>query len=169
MTQVMDHIAKVPAYGLCSPLVGDLVLKAEVYGEHPMPNKVGKKIRVTIPPAPKPPVVVLPDEFEARWQVRMGKVYVQMRLPVSINKSYGFADLFTVAPSLVSHLATCPMDAKSLTGSSTEYGRGLVRTIEGCLVLCVPSGDWQVPLTAAEPFIKQLEKALAVEVDEVEV
>jgi hypothetical protein len=169
MKHVMDHIAKVPAYGLCSPLVGDLVLKAEVYGEHPMPNKVGKKIRVTIPPVPKPPAVVLPEEFEARWQVRMGKVYVQMRLPVTINKSYGFADFFAVAPSLVSALATCPMDAKSLTGSSTEYGRGVVRNIEGCLVLCVPSGDWQVPLTPAAPFIGKLEKALASEAEEVEV
>jgi hypothetical protein len=134
-----------------------------------MPNKVGKKIRVSIPPAPKPPVVVLPEEFEARWQVRLGKVYVQMRLPVTINKSYGFADFFAVAPSLLSQLAGCPMDAKSLTGSDTAYGRGIVRNVEGCLVLYVPSGDWQVPLTPAAPFIEKLEQALASEVEEVEV
>jgi hypothetical protein len=99
----------------------------------------------------------------------MGKVYVQMRLPIVINKAYGFADLFAVAPSLLSHLTGCPMDVKSLTGSDTAYGRGLVRNVEGCLVLCIPSGDWQVPLAPAAPFIGKLEQALASEVEEVEV
>ncbi len=157
----MDVMARVPAFGLVSDLVGSLVVDSDDFGIHRNPVQVASMINVTLPEikAMKPKPIVIPDELNARWNMLPDtkQVYVQIQLPFTVNKDYGMAQAFKVGNGLYNLLATIPTDGNSLTGSSTKKCKGTVVCMNNVMVLKTTQHDIWVPL-CSDDFLKNIIK-----------
>lgn len=164
----MGLLADVPALGLVSHRVGGLAMQADSYKPHGCAGWVGGLLRTTdrvyldesgsAVEAVKKVADMLTAPIEARFQVRDGELYVQMKLPVQVNKTYGFASHFKTTPGMAAALDSVPLSATSLTGSGTPYAKGLVEAVDGVLVLTV--GDLQVALANIDKVSQLFEQAV---------
>ena len=157
---VMDRLAKLPVLGLLSTLVGDLVVHDEDFGLHRNVQRVAEDIRVVVPaPVKKAPVVIVPIltkaiyqtmQFEARWLTKGAMyIYIQVKLPKAVDKPYGTSWTSKVSPWLRNMLGSLHYDGTSLTGSTTAYGKGVVRMVQGVWVLEITQNGMQVPFNPA--------------------
>ena len=150
----MDVLAKVPVLGFTNSMVGYLVVNDEDFGLHRNPTKVGEEIKVIIPKlerAPKPVLPVLTTDytksvFEATWRVNGVALYLQVRLPHSVDKSYGTAFVCGLNPHWRAMFKKAKHDGASLAGSGTPCGTGTVRMVDGIWILEVTQNGMRLPI-----------------------